>query len=194
MQNLNKCPKIKRFPCIEISPRNQWNYFTLWQDQSWRCRLEALHHKTGQVGAFFFPKAQLKRGECLEPTCAEDSIMILFSQVWVKIVKITPRNRQIREKAQSKLRDGELTPCNETMRGTQTGRCRYRWCFCLKLCRFFSTSKSTIFSHHLKLCGGDVENPPNSNIHPHQRVYEIEACKHYLPTEHVIPKRLKPSQ
>ena len=113
MQNLNKCPKIKRFPCIEISPRNQWNYFTLWQDQSWKCRLEALHHKTGQVGAFFFPKAQLKRGELLEPTCAEDSIMILFSQVWVKIFKTTPRNKQIREKAQSKLRDGELTPCNE---------------------------------------------------------------------------------
>ena len=137
MQNLYKCPKIKRFPCIEISPGNQWNYFTLWQDQSWRCRLEALHHKTGRVGAFFFPKAQLKRGEFLEPTCAEDSIMILFSQVWVKIFKTTPRNRQIREKAASKLRDGELTPCNGTMRGTQTGRCRYRWCFCLKLCRFF---------------------------------------------------------
>ena len=62
---------------------------------------------------FFFPKAQLKRGELLEPTCAEDSIMILFSQVWVKIFKTTPRNKQIREKAQSKLRDGELTPCNE---------------------------------------------------------------------------------
>lgn len=152
MQNLNKCPKIKRFPCIEISPRNQWNYFTLWQDQSWRCRLEALHHKTGQVGAFFFPKAQLKRGEFLEPTCAEDSIMILFSQVWVKIFKTTPRNRQIREKAQSKLRDGELTPCNKV--------------FLFEALSIFSTSKSTIFSHHLKLCGGDVENPPNSNIHP----------------------------
>lgn len=85
----------------------------------------------------FFLKAQLKRGEFLEPTCAEDSIMILFSQVWVKIFKTTPRNKQIREKAASKLRDGELTPCNGTMRGTQTGRCRYRWCFCLKLCRFF---------------------------------------------------------
>ena len=50
---------------------------------------------------FFLAKTQCQRGESLELKCAEDSIMFLFSQFWVKIFKTTPRNKQIPNKVQS---------------------------------------------------------------------------------------------